>query len=345
MMDPMAKALALTAILTLVACSSSAQQNDAEIVAKIGDRTITTKEMEDRWQKDEPGDRAEALQKVYDGRRGANDAILADMLFADAAKSKGLSAAAYEQAEVSRRAKPVSDTDVESFYKANLNEMQGRPLETMGPLIRRFLEEQARTAARQELIADLRKSGPGVHVLLDPPRRTVEVAATDPSRGSASAPVTIIEFSDFQCPYCQRVRPTLRKLQDAYGDRVRIVWKDYPLTQIHPLAFKAAEAAHCAADQGKFWEYHDRLFADQRKLEVDDLKHHAADMSLDTATFNACLDTSKYAERVRDGVAQGNRLGVSSTPTIYVNGRMLAGAYPYETFVSIIDEELDRAKQ
>jgi protein-disulfide isomerase len=123
---------------------------------------------------------------------------------------------------------------------------------------------------------------------------------------------------------------------------VRIVWKDFPLTQIHPEAFKAAEAAHCAGEQGKFWEYHDRLFANQEALQPAALKAYAADMELDSPRFDACLDSSQFADRVRAGVALGTRLGVNSTPTIYVNGRAFSGAFPYESFAAAVDEELQQ---
>jgi protein-disulfide isomerase len=333
----------LTAVVSLFACSAApAQQNDA--AARIGSRTVTTKDLDDRWRADDPASQAEATQKVYDGRRAALDAIIADALLAEAAKKKGVTAEAYEVEEVGKRVKPVTDGDVTTFYQANINQMQGRPLEVMSPAINRFLTEQRRVEARQALITELRKAGPDVRVLIDPPRRDVAIETSDPSLGRTSAPITLIEFSDFQCPFCQRVAPTLKKLRDTYGDKVRIVWKDFPLTQIHPQAFKAGEAAHCAGDQGKYWEYHDRLFANQQQLQPDDLKKHATELGLDPAAFNACLDTSKYGERVRDGVAQGQRLGVNSTPTIYINGRMLSGAQPYETFVSVIDEELSRGK-
>jgi protein-disulfide isomerase len=242
------------------------------------------------------------------------------------------------------RTKPVGESDVVTFYQANINQMQGRSLETMAPAIRRYLQDQQSEAARASLIADLRKTGPEVRLLFDAPRHTIEVTADDPSIGSSSAPVTLVEFSDFQCPFCQRVAPTLKQVKEKYGDKVRIVWKDFPLTQIHPQAFKAGEAAHCAADQGKFWEYHDRLFANQQSLQPNDLKKHAADLGLDSGAFGTCLDSSKYGERVRDGVAEGSRLGVNSTPTIYINGRVLSGAQPYETFVTVIDEELSKSK-
>jgi protein-disulfide isomerase len=333
----------LTAMVSLFACSAApAQQQDS--AARVGNRTISVKELDDRWRSDDPASQAEATQKIYDGRRAALEAIIADLLLAEAAKAKGMTPDAFELAEVGKRIKPVTDADVVAFYQANINQMQGRSLEIMAPAINRYLTEQQRETARLALIAELRKAGPDVRVLIDAPRRDVEIESTDPSLGRASAPVTLIEFSDFQCPFCQRVAPTLKRLRETYGDKVRIVWKDFPLTQIHPQAFKAGEAAHCAGDQGKYWEYHDKLFANQQLLQIEDLKKHASELGLDATAFASCLDGSKHGERVRNGVAQGTRLGVNSTPTVYVNGRVLSGAQPYETFVSVIDEELSRQK-
>lgn len=122
------------------------------------------------------------------------------------------------------------------------------------------------------------------------------------------------------------------------------MWKDFPLTSIHPEAFKASEAAHCAGDQGKYWEYHDRLFANQRALQVDALKKHAADLGLEPAAFDECLDSGRHADRVRQGLQAGTRVGVGSTPTVFINGRLLTGAQPYEAFQAVIDEELERAR-
>ena len=344
-MNFMKKALFLTAILSLFACSSAPAQSGSDVAARVGSKSITTKDLDDRWSKDDPGGQAETTQKLYDGRRAALDAIIAETVIADAAKAKNMSPEAYEMAEVAKRVKPVTDSDVVAFYQANINQMQGRSLELMSPAINRFLTEQQREVARQALITELRKAGPAVSVMFDPPRRSVDVAATDPAIGNKAAPITLIEFADFQCPYCGRVAPTIKRLRDTYGDKVRVVWKDFPLTQIHPQAFKAGEAAHCAGDQGKYWEYHDRLFANQQSLMPDDLKKHAADLGLDATAFAACLDSSKYGERVRDGVAEGTRLGVNSTPMFYVNGRVVSGAQPYEAFASVIDEELSRAKK
>jgi protein-disulfide isomerase len=339
----MTRALALAALLGVLGCSSSAQQSgDATVVARVGDQAITLKDVEDRWQKQNAADHAEATQKLYDGRRTALDLLVSEMLIAEAAKGTGLSPEAYEEAEISKRARAVTPADVESFYKANINEMGGRTFDTAAPLINRFLDEQNRATARQALVAELKRKGPVVRVLLEAPRRDVPIEASDPSRGNPSAKITVVEFSDFQCPYCLRASPTLVQLQQAFGDRLRVVWKDFPLTQIHPEAFKAAEAAHCAGDQGKFWEYHDRLFANQQALRPPDLQRYAADTGLDVKRFAECLAMSTHAERVRNGVALGTKLGVDSTPTLFINGRALAGAYPLETLKEIVEEELER---
>jgi protein-disulfide isomerase len=341
----MKKALFLTVVVTLLACSSApAQQTGSETAARFGDRTITLKELDDKWKADDPSAHAEAVQKLYEGRRNALEALVADSLIAEAAKGKGLSTDAFVEAEITRRMKPVTEADVVTFYQANINQMQGRSLDVMSPAIYRYLDEQRRQESRQALVAELRKGAPALRVMIDAPRHEVALETTDPALGSASAPVTIVEFSDFQCPFCQRVAPTLKKVRETYGDKVRIVWKDFPLTQIHPEAFKAGEAAHCAGEQGKYWEYHDRLFANQQALQPTDLKKYATDLGLDALKFNSCVDSSKYGERVRNGVAQGTRLGVNSTPTVYVNGRLLSGAQPYEAFVTVIDEELSRSR-
>lgn len=344
------RTFATCAILLALACSTPAQQSPAgqggsEVAARVGDRTITVKELDDRWRQTEPAEHAQAVQGMYQGRKAALDAIVAEMLIEQAAKAKGAEPTQFTEAEITRRVQPVTEGQVVAFYQENQAQMQGRALAAMSPAIRRYLEEQQRASAYSALVTELRKAGPRVDLVLDAPRYNVEVAPDDPVLGNANAPVTVVEFSDFQCPFCQRVMPTLKQLREAYGDRVRIVWKDFPLTSIHPQAFKAAEAGQCAREQGKFWEYHDRLFANQQALEQEFLKKYAADTGLDAAKFSACLDTAKYAERVQAQMGVGTSLGVSSTPSVFINGRLLSGAQPYETFTAVIDEELERARR
>ena len=324
-----------------MACSSQAQQ-PADVAARVGERAITVRELDDRWKNEDPGAKAQAEQAIYDGRKAALDAIIADMLVADAAKAKGVTPEAFVQAEVGRRTKPVSDTDVRNFYVQNSERMQGRSFEQMSSAIQQFLQDQQQTTAKQDLIAELRKGGPAIRVVMDSPRTTITVNPDDPSEGKADAAVTLVEYSDFQCPFCLRVMPTLKQLRAKYGDKIRVVWKDFPLTQIHPQAFVAAQAGNCAREQGKFWELHDKMFGNQSALQPDALKKYAADAGLDAAKFNQCLDSSKYEARVQEALSAGGRLGITSTPTVFVNGRIISGAQPIEVFQSVIDDELAR---
>ena len=347
------KCFTTCAILLLLACSTPAQQtpagqaatgpNGSDVAAQIGDRTVTVGELDDRWRQTEPAGHAQAIQQMYDGRKQALDATVAEMLIAQAATARSLDPEAFTSAEVALRTKPVTDKQILSFFQANQTQMQGRGMDVMGPLIRPFLEQQERDAAYQMLVAELREEGPPIRLVLDAPRYQVDVSPDDPVQGSANATVTLVEFSDFQCPFCARVMPTLKRLQETYGDQVRIVWKDFPLTAAHPQAFGAAQAGQCAQEQGKFWEYHDRLFANQQALQPEGLKAYAAAAGLDAAAFDTCLDTAKYAGRVQEQLDAGTSLGVASTPTVFINGRLVSGAQPYDVFAKIIDEELGRA--
>lgn len=163
----------------------------------------------------------------------------------------------------------------------------------------------------------------------------------DPFQGPEDAPVVVVEFSDFQCPFCQRhFEQTLPLLVEAYGDRVRYVFRDFPIEAIHPQAPKAAEAAQCASDQGQFWEYHDLLFLNQEALDLDDLKTYADYLGLDSGSFNQCLDSGKYTQEVADDISEGLSYGVNGTPTFFINGRTVLGAQPFSVFQEIIDAEL-----
>ena len=158
-------------------------------------------------------------------------------------------------------------------------------------------------------------------------------------KGLANASVTIIEFSDFQCPACQSAYPEVKRVLSLYSDRVKFVYKHFPLTNIHPLAFKAAEAAECAADQGKFWELHDKIF-ESKQLSVNDLKRHARELNLDTKLFDACLDSGAMSERVKSDMNEGNRRAVAATPTFFINNKPYQGVLPFSSFRQVIEEEL-----
>jgi protein-disulfide isomerase len=162
----------------------------------------------------------------------------------------------------------------------------------------------------------------------------------DPVRGNLSAPVTIVVFSDFECPFCKVGEQTLMSVYQKYNGNVAVIFKNFPLTTIHPNAYNSALAAECANEQGKFWEYHDYLFSHNNALSPLELKNYAGDLALDTARFNECFDKQRYAFNVQRDMDVGRQLGISGTPAFFINGRRLSGAQPEIEFTKIIDEEL-----
>jgi protein-disulfide isomerase len=177
------------------------------------------------------------------------------------------------------------------------------------------------------------------------PRPTVEATVDDdPAQGPQDAPVTMIEFSDFQCPYCARFQQdTLPQILSNYGDKIRFVYRDFPLTGLHANAQNAAEASECADDQGKYWEYHDILFQNQAALDVQSLEGYAASLGLDTAAFNDCLTSHKYEQEVNKDLQDGENAGVQGTPSFFINGTLITGAQPYAAFQAAIEAALQKA--
>jgi protein-disulfide isomerase len=169
-----------------------------------------------------------------------------------------------------------------------------------------------------------------------------EVSADDPARGPKNARVTIIEFGDFQCPFCRGAEDTLEAIRRKYGDQVRLVYMDFPL-RFHVHAMLAASAARCAGEQGKLWQYREALFASRANLRLNDLEAAAQQLGLDTAPFEACLENGRYYGSIKRDIAEGHYLGVAGIPTFFINGRRLAGSAKLESFEKLIDRELASA--
>jgi len=275
-------------------------------------------------------------QSIYEH---ALNSIVEKRLIAAEAKKRGLTDDALLNAEVETKVTYPSDKEVTDFYEANKARIQISGDEALRQ-IRAYLRQQRRDTVYNVFIEKLRKDY-GAQTYLEPLRTNV---ATDgfPTKGPATARVTIVEFSDFECPYCGALFPTLKKIEANYGDRIRLVFRQFPLTGLHPHAQKAAEASLCANEQQKFWELHDAMFQDNKNLGVDALKQKASDLKLDMTSFNGCLDTAKYSEQITEDIHEGVRAGVTGTPAMFVNGRFLNGAQPYEAITKIIDEELQR---
>jgi len=315
-----------------------------QVVAEVGGRKITLKEIEDRWQQDDPAERQRVTQLLYQHRRNHLDQVVGDLLIEEAAKAAGASVEDYTQAEIDKRLTPITDAEIQSVYDANRDRVQGRPIEELRESIREFIAGNRLAQARAQLVEDLKAKGATVRVMLDAPRLDVGVAPYNASKGPADAPITIVEFSDYQCPFCARVNPTLDQVMKEYPGKVRIVFRDFPLPN-HAEAPKAAEAAYCAGEQGQYWEMHDRMFANQQALGVPSLKQYAAALSLDTAQFDQCLDSGKFGSNVTADLEAGRALGVTSTPMLFINGRPVVGAQPFDYFKGIIDEELARTSR
>jgi protein-disulfide isomerase len=332
------------AALLLSGCSrTSAQQRPmpgpADVVATVGSTAITLAQVDEKalQQAASTFGAMKLSQALYEARRTVIDQMIDDELIAQDAKARKLEPAAVIQQEITAKVAAVTDDDVAAWFKDNQGRLQGATIDQVRTAIRGYLVQQRTLEARRTFVDHLRSKAT-LHISLDPPRLVI-AKADRPTKGPATAPVEMIEFSDFQCPFCERAFPTLARVLNDYGDKIHFVYRHFPLNG-HPQARPAAEAAACAAEQGKFWPYHDRLFGDQSKLGDADLKKSAAALGMDAAQFNACVDSRKYKDEVDADIRAGEEVGVNGTPAFFINGRELTGAQPYEAFKSIIDDEL-----
>lgn len=262
----------------------------------------------------------EMRMQAYEAQALAVNVKINNILLEAEAKRRNTTTEALLKAEVTDKIKHPTEADVTKFYEENKARMNGVDLATARAEIVAYLEQPERQKLEQAFAERLR-AGAQIRLFTTAPEPLVEKISTDddPSRGAADAPVTVIEFTDFQCPACKTIHPILDDLLKAYGNRVRFVVRDYPLDQ-HPQARKAAEAAAAANAQGKFFEYAAALFKNQEALDVAALKKYAADLGLDQARFNTALDGGTYAAEVQKDVADGDEYGIDSTPTIFING-------------------------
>lgn len=347
-LTPLAAALAL--VLAAGCGRSSSAPPDAgagaaaQVVGRVEERAFTMEELDKRALGLDAGmfSGATLRQATYEARRRTLDEMIAEELFSREAKARGTTPDALVQQEIMSKMTPVGDAEVIAWYQSNQDRVRGAPIEQVGEQIRQFLQQQQVSRASAAFI-DRLKEKIKVEVTLDPPRLTVAIPKDAPAMGPAAAPVQLVAFSDFQCPYCAQVAPVMKQIAGRYGEKVRVVFRDFPLP-IHPQAPKAAEAARCANVQGKFWEYHDRLFANQQALSDGDLKRHARDLGMDAVAFGTCLDTGTFASAVQADLTEGRGYGIGSTPTFFINGRLLSGAVPLDVFSRVIDEELARPR-
>jgi protein-disulfide isomerase len=345
--------LVVAAAIAAVACQSprSAQpgqaaqkQDPSSPVAKIGGKVVTAGELDELVKKDLAQLEQQYQEQRYQLRHNALEAMLRQRAFDEKAKAKGVTRDELVNQEIVSKIPEPGEEEIRALYeRAKAGGQQLPPLDQVKPDIARFIKNQKGQAQLAEYYDQLKKEM-GVEILLPPYEAPkVQVAATGPAKGPADAPITIVEFSDYECPYCVKAEATVKEVLAAYPGKIHLVYRDYPLP-MHARAPKAAEAAHCAGDQGKYWEMHDKLFASAEKLEVKDLKAHAREVGLDGGKFDQCLDSGVKAKEVESHKKAGEEAGVSGTPAFFINGRLLSGAQPLDAFKAVIDEELKAKK-
>lgn len=322
---------------------STQQATNDPVVAVIDGQTLRLSEVDARWREQDAGSFAYLQQEQYEARRRALDSIIGAYVLEREASRRGISVQKLLDQELPKRMPSVSEAEVLDAYSRAGLAAQGVSVDQARDSIVQMLEKRrSRTDALSRYLDELRSAARNISITFDAPRQRIPVLPTDRSTGKAEARVEVVEFGDFQCPICRTMVPVLKRLRAEHKDDVRLVWKDFPLDG-HPDARPAAEAARCAADQGKFWEYHDKLFDNQQSLGKGRLKDYAKQVKLEPTAFATCLDKSTHTKDVESALAEATEHGVSATPTVFINGRLVVGAVPYETYERIIREELSRS--
>ncbi|MBI3782362.1 MAG: thioredoxin domain-containing protein [Deltaproteobacteria bacterium] len=322
-------------LLVVVLSVTAAWAEDT--VATVGSKTISRADLDKHVKAKMLQVESQRFQVLSEGL----DELIATELFEQEAKARSIAVADLVKQEVEAKVKSPSDDEIKKVYEENKDELEGQTLETVKPQIVQYLRQQQLAERNEAFINELRKKYKTT-VALKPPVVNVSDGGRT-ARGKIGAPITIIEFSDYECPYCKRAFTTVEQVLKTYGDKIRFVHRDFPLP-FHESARPAAEAALCANAQGKFWEYQDKLFPSEDLSEAK-LKSLAKDVGLDTGKFDDCLTKKPNGATIDKDVADGTEAGVNGTPAFFINGRMLSGAQPFEKFKEIIDDELARAGQ
>ena len=319
---------------------SACQKVGGAKIAEVDDRVILASDLE------KYAGREISLQRenLYKLEKHKLDEYVSAFLLTQEAKKRGISVETILDQEVNSKILPVGDDEIEVFYKSNKTRI-AVDLDKGREQIRGYLRNQKIEAQKALFFESLRSKAKVVTYLKPPPIFRAELSvAGEPFRGSEKAPVTIVKFEDFQCPFCKEVQPTFNELLSQYDGKIKLVHKDLPLDSLHPRARQAAEAARCAYEQGKFWDYHDKLYTNSPKASADDLKSFAKEVGLNVDSFDRCFVSGKYKAVVQQDLNEGAQLGLTGTPTFFINGREISGNQPLDAFEAIIDEELARAK-
>ena len=315
--------------------------HEPAVAALVGQHLITEADLDAAWRQRKPAEYTRAQQDIYRMRRAVLEDLVTELLVADEVALRNRSepelvTLAVENGTVAPDS-PVDESEVVALYDQSGAAEYGIGLEELRPDLVEAIEEQRVTETRARYLDNLRATR-DVQILLDVPRTLVPVTSSDPARGVPDAPIQIVEFSDFHCPFCARTRLVLERVLEKYSGQVQWIWKDYPLDST-----AAAMAAACAHEQGRFWAYHDALFDRQQEITLGGdvaLLALAGELALHERRFATCVAQGRQQDGIASDVAAGRAAGVRGTPTVFVNGRMIAGAQPFGAFERIVLEEL-----
>lgn len=322
---------------------ASLEKRQSPIVAKVAEETITFEELE----RPISTHIYDLQQKIHRLKRNRLDQMIGEILLRKEAERKGITVERLVRDEVLSRGVSVTDEEVDRFYhenRARIKDWRGTEEE-----LKNRLRESLQERKTNRLITDYTTSLKAKYEVIDSLREPalfhadVGISATDPTYGSADARVTVVEFSDYRCAACRKHFPISDEIRRFYGDKIRWVFKDFP-REGDEASHRAAEAAGCAAEQEKFWDYHDRLFTYERELDNEGLRQLADQLGLDTAAFDRCLESGRQKTEIERDAEEGKAAGVAMTPSFIVNGRLVPGGPPLEKLKRIIEEALGAQK-
>jgi protein-disulfide isomerase len=316
--------------------TTTAAAGDSTPAATVGGAVITMQELD----KASANQLGKIRQQEYDVRAEVLTGLIQGQLIESEAAARKVTEVELVETEITAKAAKPTEQEITNYYEQMKARMGGKTLDEVKGDITKMLAQQKVNERKGQYLTELSNKYE-VKMLLEPPRSTITLRPGAPVMGPADAPVTIVEWSDYQCPFCKRAFPTVEQVLNEYKDKVRYIHLDYPLP-FHQQAMPAALAVHCAEDQGKFWEYNNNLYSTPGDLSKTDLAKRAADLGLDSAAFEACMTANKHETLIKTNYDDGAALGVTGTPAFFINGRMLVGAQPIDQFRAIINDELSR---
>ncbi len=309
----------------------------SEVVARVDGVAIRGGELDERVAKR----LMRVRQEEYEIRRQALEEMIGERLLEKEAGARGISKEDLLRDEVDNQVQKPDPKLVEQLYEQNKARFGGQRKDEALADLRKALWDRVRSERRAAFQATLRQKA-RVEVALTAPRMELAIPASAPTLGPNGAPVTIVEFTDYQCPFCHRAQATIDQVMSTYAGKVQLVHRDFPL-EGHPQAFPAARASRCAGEQGKFWDYHRSLMAAPGPMDEADLQSRAASLKLDPGAFATCLASGRFDAAIQESTEAGIKAGVDSTPAYFINGRLIIGARPFEAFKDVIDTELGRS--